>query len=390
MNGGNGRRQSAFCGTCATAEAHDAQRQDQRTRQHDVSPRSYRHRNSFSAKRKAHEQPSREHADLRRDLRQRCALQHRRAQRIVQGRERQRFDDRLNGVRKSLRREEHAGQDPHRQHRQVHEARRRLDRSGARREQQAERAECERAEHTYGRNEHERPAYRHAEHQHGEAEKRADFDDEHREPRDQKRKQEVVTRHRSGDEPLHQLAPPRVDDREAHAPDRAAHQVHAEQPRNQEIDVAGSRLAHELIFGGHGIRAPGALLHRHVGSHARVAPFGIRVVVVVDDGAVRGTLDEQCDFPLAQRAQAVVDGRERLDRERGRVLERRKVRSDDADGQHFGRRVAEREPEAGREQQRKPEHPKQRFRLAQELAKPDERQLHERMVTHRADGAPSA
>ena len=199
-----------------------------------------------------------------------------------------------------------------------------------------------------------------------------------------------MTRHRSRDQPLHQLAPPRVDDREAHAPDRAAHQVHAEQPRNQKIDIARSRLAHELVLRGHGIRAPGALLHRHVGVHARVAAFGIRVVVVVEHGAVRGTLDEQRDFPFAQRAKAVVDGRERLDRERRRVLERRKVRSDGADGEHFGRRVAEREAEAGREQQRKPEHPEQRFRLAQELAEPHERQLKERMVTHRADGVPSA
>ena len=31
-----------------------------------------------------------------------------------------------------------------------------------------------------------------------------------------------------------------------------------------------SRLAHELIFSGHGIRASCALLDRHVGSHARV------------------------------------------------------------------------------------------------------------------------
>jgi hypothetical protein len=85
---------------------------------------------------------------------------------------------------------------------------------------------------------------------------------------------------------------------------------------------------------------------------------------VVENGAVRGTLDEQCDLPLAQRTQAVVDAGERLDREGRRVFERRAVRSDHTDGQHFGRRVAKREPEAGREQQRKAEHPEQRLRLA--------------------------
>ncbi len=113
-----------------------------------------------------------------------------------------------------------------------------------------------------------------------------------------------------------------------------------------------------------GSRAPGALLHGGIGAHARVAPFGIRVVVVIEHGAVRARLDEQRDLPLAQRAKAVVGGAERLDGERSGVLERRKVRPDDADGEHLGRRVAEREAEAGREQQRKPEDPEQRFRLA--------------------------
>ena len=152
----------------------------------------------------------------------------------------------------------------------------------------------------------------------------ADFDDQHREPRDQERQQEVVTRHRSRDEPLHQLAPPRVDDGEAHAPDRPAHEVHAEQPRHEEVDVARPRLAHQLLARRHGIHSAGTLLHREIRAHPRVSPLRIRVVVVVDDGARGGALDEQRDSPFAERTQAFLERRERIDGERRRVLERRR------------------------------------------------------------------
>ena len=81
-------------------------------------------------------------------------------------------------------------------------------------------------------------------------------------PREQERQQVVVPRHRRRDQPLQQLAPPRVDDREADAPDRAAHQVHAEQSRHEEVDVARARLAHQLVVRGDRIRAPGAAAAR--------------------------------------------------------------------------------------------------------------------------------
>src|SRR3954447_20490863 len=41
--------------------------------------------------------------------------------------ERQRLDDRLNGLRKARGGEEHTGEDPHWEHRQVHQSRRSLD-----------------------------------------------------------------------------------------------------------------------------------------------------------------------------------------------------------------------------------------------------------------------
>jgi hypothetical protein len=199
-----------------------------------------------------------------------------------------------------------------------------------------------------------------------------------------------MARHRSCDEPLHQLAASRVDDCEAHAPDRAAHEIHSEQPGNQKVDVAGARLAHQLILCDDGILASGALLHGRIGAHTRIAPFGIGVVVVVNDRPVCRALDEQRDSAFTQRAKAVFYGRKRVHCERRGVFERRGVAADLADAEHFRRRVAERKAETGCEEQRKTEDPKQRFRLAEELAEAHERQLYEWMITHRADAVPSA
>jgi hypothetical protein len=58
------------------------------------------------------------------------------------------------------------------------------------------------------------------------------------------------------------------------------------------------------------------------GAHARVATLGIRVVVVIDDSAAGGPLDEQRDAPLAQRAQTVFQRRKRIGGERRRWRER--------------------------------------------------------------------
>ena len=93
--------------------------------------------------------------------------------------------------------------------------------------------------------------------------------------------------HRRGDETLEQFLLARVDDREAEAPDAAAHDVHAEQAGHHEIDVARAVLAHVLIGGGDRVAATGAALHGVVDDEARGARFGARVV---DSGTRRRRL----------------------------------------------------------------------------------------------------
>src|SRR5690242_7575251 len=70
---------------------------------------------------KTHETPRDEYRDRKPVGRKRRAFVHQCAQHVVQRRERQRLDERLQHLRKALRREERARQQPHRQHDEVHQ-----------------------------------------------------------------------------------------------------------------------------------------------------------------------------------------------------------------------------------------------------------------------------
>jgi hypothetical protein len=90
----------------------------------------------------------------------------------------------------------------------------------------------------------------------------------------------------------------------------------------------------------------------------------------------------------AQRAQTVFQRRKRIGGERRRLRERALRFADDADRNDFCGRVAKREPEPCHEQQRKAEDPEQRFGLAQKLAEAHQRELPQRVITHRAGAVP--
>ena len=95
----------------------------------------------------------------------------------------------------------------------------------------------------------QRSAQRHAEHEVGEQQQRARFGDQEDQPRRELRAEQVAAPRRRGDQPLQQVAVARDDQREADAPHAGAHEVHAEQARHQEVDVARAGLGD--------LRAPG-------------------------------------------------------------------------------------------------------------------------------------
>src|SRR2546422_4211498 len=82
---------------------------------------------------------------------------------------------------------------------------------------------------------------------------------------------------------LEQLALPRLDDGEADAPDAAPEQIHAEQPGDQEVDVARARSDRAVIAYGDEILPTARPLQHIVDFEAREPTLGASRVVAVDD-----------------------------------------------------------------------------------------------------------
>ena len=88
--------------------------------------------------------------------------------------------------------EEHAGEDPHRQHDEVHEAGHALDRPRPRREQQPERGERQGREQADAGQDDERAPERHAEGEHREADQQRHLEHQEGEPRQDERRQDTA------------------------------------------------------------------------------------------------------------------------------------------------------------------------------------------------------
>ena len=106
--------------------------------------------------------PAGQDRDLAGDGGQRRAFVDDRAQRVDERGQRQRLNERLHGVGKVARREEHARQDPHRQHDEIQQARHRFDRPRAAAHEQREPAERQRADERDRREREDRSAHRDA------------------------------------------------------------------------------------------------------------------------------------------------------------------------------------------------------------------------------------
>src|SRR5207245_2612909 len=99
-------------------------------------------------------------------------------------------------------------------------------------------------------------------------------------------------------EALQQPLVPGLNHRETHAPQAAAHEVHAEQAGDQEVDVAGARLGDPLVAREQAIGAALTALQRLVHLQARQAALGARRVVTIEEPVARH--DEPRDAPGAE------------------------------------------------------------------------------------------
>jgi hypothetical protein len=178
-----------------------------------------------------------------------------------------------------------------------------------------------------------------------------------------------------------------IHDREADAPDAAAHEIHAEQTGHDEVDVARAALRHLRFGDGNRIFLSAGPLHDPIDHHARRSRLGPGFVEAILDAAVRLRHDHERNLARAKRRGG---GRvvERRDHDAGCLLQRVHNRSirrarHDGNARCFSGPIPKRDTKAGREHNGEDEHPEDRFRLAIELTEPCERELADRRCVAR-------
>ena len=190
--------------------------------------------------------------------------------------------------------------------------------------------------------------------------------------------------HRCRQVPLEQLPLPGLHDRESDAPDPAAQQVHAQQPGNEEVDVARPRRNGAVISNHDEIFAPTGTLQRVVHFEPRQTALRARRVVAIHH---RVPGNDQQRHATGLETQACSGGIEHGGHQARRGRERRGHRAvtgprHDTDLQLPRPGVAEGQAEREREHDRKAEDPEHRFRLAVELAHARQRELVHRVLTY--------
>ena len=189
-----------------------------------------------------------------------------------------------------------------------------------------------------------------------------------------------MPRHGRGHQALHEVLAPGIHDGESHAPDGAAHQIHPQQAGDQEIDVAGPRLAHELVGGGNRIDAAGGPLDRAIRQQARRAAFRIGVVISVDHAAAGPGAASSATLPLRNASSAAAAGNSATSSSFSWRSDCASCGVTAAILSTSAGPVAEGDAEAGGQQDGEDEYPEQGFRLAHEFQKPHQGQLRQRML----------
>ena len=163
-------------------------------------------------------------------------------------------------------------------------------------------------------------------------------------------------------------------------------------PGQQQVDVARADRLDRRLARRKRIHASGRALQQVVHRAARQPALGARRVEVIDRRWTR--FHDHLDLGALKRPRDLFSA-QRAHRDAGRALQRprRQRRAgplDHADDDGLVAARAEGHAQRARQQDRKHEDPEERVGLAQELAQPRERELHQRWIgaaaiTHRAD-----
>src|SRR6185503_9798313 len=93
---------------------------------------------------------------------------------------------------------------------------------------------------------------------------------------------------------------PGIDDGKAQPPDAAAHEVHAQETGNQEVDIAGPAVPDQTVRDRNRIAPAVRALERVINEEPRGAALRTGIVVAVLDAAVRAGSNGQRDIPSTQ------------------------------------------------------------------------------------------
>ena len=204
---------------------------------HPVFVRSSGPSEETQCEREGNDGPGSENEQRSADLEHARPLEQHAAQGVDQLREREGFDEGLGGVGKPVGGEEHPGEEPHRQHDQVHQAAHCFGGPGATGDEQADTGKRECTQHVDGDHESQAAPDRHLEHQRSQQQEDREVGDDEGQPGREQGEQEIAAGHRRGHEPLEQFRDAKVDEQKADAPQATAHGVQADQARDQKVDV---------------------------------------------------------------------------------------------------------------------------------------------------------
>ena len=179
------------------------------------------------------------------------------AKRVVQERQREQVRDRPDRLRRGVLREEHTGEEELRERDELRDRRHLVLGLRPAGEGEADREEEDRPEERDGHERNEPTDDRDVEEQKGDEEQHRDLAGGDDEPRQDVSGQEVGDADGGGHDPAEHAALLVGDERERDREDRQLHDVHAEDPGDEKVDVAQPDALHRLVLHPHDRRRLG-------------------------------------------------------------------------------------------------------------------------------------
>jgi hypothetical protein len=129
--------------------------------------------------------------------------------------------------------------------------------------------------------------------EHAKGEQQCDFNEHQHQAAADQREQKIGAAHGRSHKTLKQFPLPHFHQRESDAPHAGVHQVHAQQARNQEVDIARTRLARRLRYRVDGIPASRGGLQSVIYLGTRQHTFGTRRIVTEVNSRVVHRYDQR-------------------------------------------------------------------------------------------------